>query len=62
MAGKITNMSKIKQVLIMHKQGHSNRSIAKMIGMNKCTVNDYIRKIKTDPLGIDQVLELDEPV
>ena len=62
MAGKITSMSKIKQVLIMHQQGHSNRSIASMIGINKCTVNDYIRKIKADPLGIDPLLELDDPI
>ena len=40
MAGKITSMSKIKQVLIMHKQGMSNRDIASEIGINKCTVND----------------------
>lgn len=55
-------MSKIKQVLIMHRQGHSNRNIARMVGMNKCTVNEYIRKIRTDPLGVDRLLELDEPV
>jgi len=62
MAGKITSMSKIKQVLIMHKQGMSNRDIASEIGINKCTVNDYMRKIRLEPLGIDELLALDDPV
>ncbi len=55
-------MSKIKQVLIMHKQGMSNRDIASEIGINKCTVNDYMRKIRLEPLGIDELLALDDPV
>src|SRR5574344_1646465 len=51
MAGKITSMSKIKQVLIMHTQGMSNRDIAEETGLNKCTVNEYMRKARLDPLG-----------
>lgn len=62
MAGKITSMSKIKQVLIMHKQGMSNRDIASEIGINKCTVNDYMRKVRLDTLSIDELLALDDPV
>ena len=46
MAGKITSMSKIKQkMLIMHKHGMSIAGISHTeIGINKCTVNDYMRK------------------
>lgn len=62
MAGKITSMSKIKQVLIMHKQGMSNRDIASEIGINKCTVNEYMRKVRLDTLSIDELLALDDPV
>ncbi len=61
MAGKITSMSKIKQVLLMHRNGMSNRAIAKTIGLDKCTVNEYIRKVKADPLSLDALLNLEEP-
>lgn len=61
MAGKITSMSKIKQVLLMHRNGMSNRAIAKTIGLDKCTVNEYVRKIKADPLSLDALLNLEEP-
>ncbi|MFA5642199.1 MAG: hypothetical protein WC945_05655 [Bacteroidales bacterium] len=53
MAGIITDMSKIKQVLIMHKNGTSNRQIAKAVELNKCTVNDYIQKSCKDSFTID---------
>ena len=61
MAGKITSMSKIKQVLLMHRNGMSNRAIAKAAELDKCTVNEYIRKIKADPLSLETLLLLDEP-
>ena len=54
-------MSKIKQVLLMHRNGMSNRTIAKTIGLDKCTVNEYIRKIKADPWSLDALLSLEEP-
>ena len=54
-------MSKIKQVLLMHRNGMSNRTIAKTIGLDKCTVNEYVRKIKADPLSLDALLNLEEP-
>lgn len=37
MAGKITSMNKIKQVLIMYRNGISNRKIASAPGIDKCT-------------------------
>lgn len=42
MAGKITEMSKLKQVLQLHHSGVSNRSIASQLGLYKETVNKYI--------------------
>ena len=61
MAGTITDMSKIKQVLIMHKNGTSNRQIAKAVELNKCTVNDYIKKSCSDSFTIDELVKLSDP-
>ena len=47
MAGKITSMSKIKHVLIMHRNGMSNRKIASALGIDKCTEKEYVRKART---------------
>lgn len=61
MAGIITDMSKIKQVLIMHKNGTSNRQIAKAVELNKCTINDYIKKSCSDSFTIDELVKLSDP-
>lgn len=62
MAGTLTAMSKIKQIIQLHKAGISNRSIAIQLGINKETVNNYIRKLKEDSFDMDSLLKLDEPV
>src|SRR5690554_4708134 len=62
MAGKIINMSKVKQVLRLHTQGVSNRRIALDLGLYKGTVNSYIRKIKDHGYDIAELLKLDDPV
>ena len=54
-------MSKIKQVLLMHRNGMSNRKIAEAVGLDKCTVNEYVRKIKADPLSLEALLRLEDP-
>jgi len=51
----------LKQVLLLHKNGMSNRQIASELGLNKETVNNYVNKAKLDELGIDGLLSLDEP-
>ena len=53
MTGKTKEMSKIKQLLIMHRDGRSNRSIAKDLGMDKETVNNYVNKARALPEGLD---------
>ena len=55
-------MSQIKQLLLLKRQNVSNRKAAVQIGMDKETVNNYVRKVCADPLGIDGLLELDDPV
>jgi len=62
MAGKTTRMSKIKQVLQLHKGGYSNRRIAVELGLYKGTVNDYIRKVRENNFDVDCLLKLDDPV
>lgn len=59
MAGKTKSMSLIKQLLLLKKQGFSNRKAAGMVGMDKETVNNYVHKAKADPLGLDGLLKLD---
>lgn len=62
MAGKTKDMSQIKQILLLKKQNVSNRKIAGIVGMNKETVNNYVNKAKSDTLGLDDLLALEDPV
>lgn len=61
MTGKTKEMSKIKQLLIMHRDGASNRSIARVLGMDKETVNNYVNKAKGLPEGLEGLLRLEDP-
>jgi len=62
MSGKITKMSTIKQLLLMHQQGASNRKIADVLCINRSTVNDYVTKLKAYHLDIVELLSLPDPV
>ena len=62
MSGKITKMSKIKQLMQMHQQGVSNRKIALNLELDKETVNNYVRKINSHELSIHELLKLDDPI
>jgi len=62
MSGTVTNMSMIKQVLQLHKTGKSNRSIALEVGLDKETVNTYVRTVKANNYDIDELLKLEGPV
>lgn len=67
MSAKNTDMSKIKQVMRMMLQRNggkrpSNREIARTVGLYKGTVNDYVHRIESDPLPVEELLELDDPV
>ena len=45
MAGKTKEMSQIKQLLLLKKDGVSNRKAAAIVGINKETVNNYVRRV-----------------
>ncbi|MDR2571984.1 MAG: IS21 family transposase [Oscillospiraceae bacterium] len=62
MSGTVTSMSMIKQVLQLHKSGSSNRSIALELGLDKETVNSYVRTITTNNYDIEALLKLEDPV
>lgn len=61
MAGTTKDMSKIRQFLIRKRQGLSNRKASEGL-MNKETANRYARLAAADPLGLDGLLALDDPV
>lgn len=62
MAGTPKEMSKIKQLLLLHQQGVSNRRAALQVGMNKETANKYIKKAEEDKLDLKELLALPDPV
>ena len=62
MAGTIIDMSKIKQLLHLKKAGVSNRQIAKDLKISRDKANEYVNRAESDPLGIDGLLKLDDPV
>lgn len=63
MANKTVDMSKLKQVLRLYKNGRmSNRSIAEALELDKNTVNKYVNQAKKDSMSIDELPALDDPV
>lgn len=62
MAGTIIDMSRIKQLLQLKKAGVSNRQIARDLKMSRDKANEYVSRAENDPLGIDGLLKLDDPV
>jgi transposase len=62
MAGKTKQMSQVKQILLLLKQGRGNKEIARMLEISKNTVKSYRNKVEKSPVGIDTLLEMDDPV
>jgi transposase len=62
MAGTIIEMSTIKQVLQMSRDGLSNRQIAKTIGISRDKVNEYVKLAEKDSLGIIGLQKLEDPI
>lgn len=66
MAGKIKDMSQIKQLLILHEQGKGKKTIARILGMSKNTVKEYLLKLEvligsSSGFTISDLLKLENP-
>jgi hypothetical protein len=62
MAGKSKEMSTIKQVIKLHMEGMPNRAIGRELGLYKGTVNKYVKLAEADPLKLEELVKLDDPV
>jgi len=62
MAGKSKEMSKIKQVIKLHMEGMPNRAIGLELDLYKGTVNKYVKLAEADPLKLEELVKLDDPI
>jgi transposase len=62
MAGKPKPMSQIKQLLRLHQQSNSIKSIARKTGLSRNTVKAYLNKLRGLKMDIPALLELEDPV
>jgi transposase len=62
MAGKPKRMGQIKQLILLHQQGHGAKSIARELGMSKNTAKTYLKKIGALGATTQDLLQLDDPV
>ena len=61
MAGTVKDMSLIKQVLQLKQLGESNRGISRKLPIDKETVNIYVRTMRANGWGVDELLRKDDP-
>jgi transposase len=68
MAGQPKSMSQIKQLILLHQQGHGKKMIARTLGMSKNTVKSYLEKLhlltteNASQLTVDELTKLENPV
>lgn len=55
-------MSTIKQLLLLHTDGHGIKYISRHTGMSKNTVKSYLLKLGLLKCSFDELLRLDDPV
>ena len=44
-----TSMAKVNSIHTLHRSGHSNRQIAKLLGIDRSTVAKYVRQLQNQP-------------
>lgn len=57
MAGKSTDMRKMKQLLVLHKDSMSNRKIGEKLGLYKKIVNKYVNAAKVDNRSLYELIK-----
>jgi transposase len=62
MAGKPKPMSKIKQLIQLHKQGKGIKFIARTLGISKNTVKVYLEKVASSKLDVEAIIRLEDPI
>lgn len=60
MAGHRLDMLDIQRIIQLKARGESNRSIARLLGINRKTVNEYVLHLKTTGKGFPELERLDE--
>jgi transposase len=60
MSNKPISMSKIRQILRLHSQGHSNLSIYRLTGVSRNTLKKYVRDYHKLNLNIIEIEELSD--
>jgi predicted transcriptional regulator len=59
MANKLDPMD-IKQILVLIKDGFSNRKIGSTLGISRNTVNNYVQQFNSSGYNIGELLNFDE--
>ena len=59
MANKLDPMD-IKQILVLIKDGFSNRKIGSTLGISRNTVNNYVQQFNSSGHNIGELLNFDE--
>ena len=60
MAALQIDIMKIKQLLLLKSKNKSNRKIALEIGIDRNTVNQYVKKLQSSGHSYDELLKFDE--
>lgn len=61
MAGNIADMSTIKQLIQLHRQGMGIKPIRRTTKLSKNTVRTYLKKVKASPLSFEELLAMEDP-
>ena len=48
MANRLS-MAKVNSIQTLHQAGHSNREIARLLGIDRGTVGKYVRELENQP-------------
>jgi transposase len=60
MAYKRKDIMEIRQMILLKIQGKSNRQIAKLLGINRNTINNYIQLFKSKGKNLEELKDLEE--
>ncbi|WP_185974434.1 helix-turn-helix domain-containing protein, partial [Litoribacter populi] len=59
MAGQRINIMELRSLIAFKQKGLSNRKVAALLGVNRKTVDEYIKRFKELGLGYGELLTLE---